>query len=155
MKSIAKVLHMIGMAMFLGSIAVYIAISTTTNPTQLADYASARRCIAADTHAVTMPGLWLAVLSGVALAWRYKPLPGWIKLKLSLALLVVLNCYLLVMPAVDQAALLAVQAAKNGQRDPAVAQAVQRETVFGAGNVLLVLGMLGLAVRRPGRPVAR
>jgi uncharacterized membrane protein len=144
-----RLLHLLGLALLLGSIAVYIALSQRYATADPARFAEVRLFIAAGAHAITLPGLWLAVASGAALAWRKRPLPGWLKLKLALVLLIVLNAHGVVVPALDEAARLAVQAAQSGIPDPGVSEAVRREWTFGAANLVLCLGVLILAVRRP------
>jgi hypothetical protein len=62
-----KFVHLVGMALFLGSIAVYLALSPWAKAGSLDRLLFARQVIALGTISVTLPGLWLAVAAGVGL----------------------------------------------------------------------------------------
>lgn len=112
-----KLLHLVGMALFLGSIAVYITLSPWAKAGGLDRVLLARQVIALGTVYVTLPGLWVTVAAGFlfGLRWRSPFGAGWMRSKLVAGVLMLLNSHLLVAPAI-QAAL----AAAEHRRAPAL-----------------------------------
>ncbi len=150
MKRILIYLHLLGFALFLGSIPTYVVLSLVAGETDPARLAAARGFILAGTQAVTIPGLWLAAASGLVLAFQRRHVwPRWIKLKLALVVFIMLNTHFGIAPAIEEAAALAGQAARVGVGDPALALAVARESALGGLNLVLALTVVGLVVRRP------
>lgn len=157
---IMKLLHFIGLILFLGSILSFILVSTLMEGAALEWVVFGRRIISAGTQALTLPGMWLMAISGLQMAFkRYGVRVRFVQIKALIMLLIVLNAHLLVMPAVTQATALAIQSLAEGQLLPGYHAAYLRESICGAMNVLLTLlaaavGVWRVGVRPPQRPAA-
>jgi hypothetical protein len=152
MRKALMFLHLLGFAVFLGSIPGHIVLG------QLADSASSLDGLAilqAAKHtsilALTLPGLMLITASGLGLLLTRRELlrARWMRLKLGLALLVVLNAVLVLSPIGAQVAGLASEAAASGGIPPALSRLEARESLFGAANILMSFAIAALAVARP------
>jgi hypothetical protein len=93
----------------------------------------------------------LTTASGLGLLLTKRELlrTGWTRLKLWLALLVVLNGVAMLSPLGAEIATLAGDAAASGVVLPALSGLEACEGLFGAANVLMVLAIVALAVGRP------
>lgn len=152
-----KLLHLVGVAAFLGSIFGHIllglALPWSHDP---AAVQFARDGVRDATMAVTLPGLALTVLTGLLLA-RARPVgqggglrgSPWLMLHASLGALIVANALLVVVPA--GAELAAAVSSLGTDRFDAVAHlnAKIREDVAGAVNVLLTLVTMAVAIAKP------
>ncbi|MBI4666761.1 MAG: hypothetical protein HY751_10180 [Nitrospinae bacterium] len=153
MRTALKYVHIIAFAGFLGSIAVYTAISIVSEGAGVVETAFARKIISVGTAYITIPCMWFAVLSGLAMVAAKPKLMRNTRLwaKMLIGLLVVVNTYTFIAPAIDQ--LLAVTAAAISGADVAneVKSAYMRESVAGAINVLMILtaAFLGLRLTAP------
>ncbi len=147
---IAKLFHFLGLAVFIGSIAVYIVASQIAG-SELQALVVARRIIRAGTVAATVPALWLALTTGLLLGRRVgvATMPRWLKAKLGLVALVVINTHVIIVPATAAA----LAAARDSLAAGALLAAYQRaylvESAAGAANVILALTLAALAVLRP------
>ncbi|MCD5362575.1 hypothetical protein [Chromobacterium aquaticum] len=148
-----KLIHFIALALFLGSILAWVVLSETS-PTTPALLAQTRQQIQTGTWALTVPGLWLILCSGLLLGYRrYGPRNRFFQLKLGLTLLILLNASLVVVPAVDQANQLAQAALLNGSGGALGADfhaATLREAIGGGLNILLILATAAVGVWRSG-----
>lgn len=147
MRPVLKLAHLVGLAVFLGSIAVYILLTSQHLPPGSAAYAQLRAQVLLGTEALTRPALLLTVASGIGLllAQRGK-LQRWQLLKAVIGLLLLINTQLFVVPAIRAAATLA---APGHGASSALAAAVSTESAAGAVNLLLALAAMGLAIVRP------
>lgn len=146
-----KLLHFIGLVLFLGSILAFILVSTLMEGADLEWIVFGRRIISAGTQALTLPGMWLMAVSGVLMAFRrYGFRARFVRVKALLMLLVVLNAHLFVMPAVGLATTLAQQSLATGHLLQGYHAAYLQESVCGAVNVLLTLLAAGVGVWRIG-----
>jgi hypothetical protein len=127
-----KLLHLVGMALFLGSIAVYIALSPWAKSGGLDRLLLARQVIALGTTSVTLPGLWLAVTAGFVMGLRLRPQfgAGWVRFKLVAA----------------------EASARAGILLPAFGTAAAQESLAGAVNVLMALAAAAMGVWKPRWP---
>ncbi len=149
-----KLLHLLGMVLFLGSIITFVLISARTEGASLQELAFARRIISAGTATLTLPGLWLLATTGLLLGFlRYGPAHAVFQTKAFIALCVIANAHLLVMPAVEEATALARQSLLQGELLAAYNDAYLRESAFGAINVLLALTAAIIAIWRPSSKV--
>ena len=158
MTKIAKALHLIGLAMFLGSILGHITLglipSVADDPTALL---FARQAIEIATWALTIPGLALLVATGLFMTLRGRLgvfRIRWLTLHQAIALLIVLNAAIVLVPVGAELLATAGSVADRAAGRDAMASAETREAAFGAVNVLLALATVFLAVLKPrfGQP---
>ncbi|MEO5336692.1 MAG: DUF2269 family protein [Magnetospirillum sp. WYHS-4] len=143
-----KVLHLLGLAMFLGSILGHIAQGFV--PGSASDPAAmliGRQAIEVATRGLTLPGLGLLALSGLALAIRGRLHPArqrWLALHALALPLIALSAFTVMLPTA--AALL--EAARAGDIG-GFAALKGRESAFGALNLLLAVAAVVLGVVKP------
>lgn len=140
MRTILKLLHLLGFAAFLGSVFGHIFVGRfPAAPGQLGLLMELKH---ASTGVLTLPALGLTVASGLALAWTG---PGfataWVRAKLALALLVIANAALFLGP-------LGAEIARQAVLGQGIAELAQRESLLGAANLAMVLAIVVIAVRR-------
>lgn len=150
---VLRSLHLLGLVLFLGSIFGHVAVGWV--PGAADDPATllvARQVISVATAALTLPGLLLLVLTGVALLFgKAAGFVGqrWVILHLTLGLLIALNGGLVLYP-LGQELLTGVSGLAAG--DPVterIATLQGREALFGALNVGMSLLALFVAVLKP------
>ena len=148
-----KIFHVLGLVMFLGSIVAMIVVNqghpAGVGPEQ---YLFARKAIYFTTSVVTMPGLYLLIVSGVGMviAKRMWPLPTpWLLLKAVFAGLILVNAQFLVVPIGKVLAGAAGGVVLDEFTRSDLAAIENREHYFGSVNVVLTLLAIGLAVFRP------
>lgn len=154
MYRILKVLHLIGLTLFLGSVLGHVVASALGGEPGTAGFLFSRAHIVAATRIMTMPGLGLTILTGIgmALVGRISPLrERWLGVKGVLALLILLNAVILVVPAGAQALAGALALSHNeaGAAAAGLPAALQLERVAGAANILLTLAIIVLGVFQP------
>lgn len=154
-----KLLHFVGLALFVGSIFSHVVASVLGGtPGGSAEFIAARRQILLASQVVTMPGLGLAVASGLLMVLLARRRQRWMWLHGALGLAVLALALIVVMPTVGAIMDGALAVAGGGGDVAAVAARYQVESVVGGLNVLLALGMMTLAIWRPGfgkAPVVR
>jgi hypothetical protein len=155
MSRLIRLIHILGVACFLGSIAVYVALGPSQARADPQEFRSMRAAILTGTETVTVPALGIVFATGCALLWQRRGhVPRWAWSKFLIGVLLMLNAWLLVGPAVSMAAHESALALNAGGHREAAWVAVQRETIFGAVNVALALIATALAVWRPAmKPV--
>jgi hypothetical protein len=147
MYRIFKTIHLLGLTLFLGSVFGHIVAGQTVGA-QGANLVAARTEIVAATRLLTMPGLGLAIASGLAMMFcaRLSPLKNpWLAAHIVLATVVVVTAVAVVVPA-GREALALVSAGDFGASFNA---ALLREHAFGAFNVVLTLLLVILGVFKP------
>ncbi len=140
----AKTLHILGLALFLGSIFAHIVAGQLGGAPGAKDFAFARAEIAAATRLLTMPGLMLAIVSGLWMAFQSKLAPWrhpWIFAHAGLALAVLTIAVTLVIPA-------GKTTLAGGSLDE-IGAALTVEHVAGGVNVLLTLTLVAIGVFKP------
>ena len=145
-----KVLHLMGLVLFLGSIFGHIVAGILGGGPVSGDrFLAAREHIAAATQFLTVPGLGLLLLSGVGLwlmGWSVKN-SRWLGVHMGLAVLVTLIAFVVVLPAgAEMMALASTDMVANMEK---IVAANRFEDIGGAVNVLLVLIITGLGVAKP------
>lgn len=149
MQRTLKLTHFIGLALFLGSIFTYIAISSLIEGASMEGVVFGRNVIQQGTQWLTLPGLWMLVLSGVYNGYvRFGAASRFFRIKLLLGALIVANAHLIVVPAVKAASEIARQSLSIGHLLPEYQAAYLRESFFGGVNVMLALAAAGVAVWR-------
>jgi uncharacterized membrane protein len=150
MRQALKIIHFLGLAGFLGSIAVYIALASAKWQLGSAAFATARQIILIGTQAITLPALIVVLASGIGLMWFHRHnLRGWIYVKLCLGIALCINAYLFVTPAITIAAQQATLSISDPSAQQAAINAIATETNYGAANVVLALCAMIVAVVRP------
>lgn len=150
---IMKALHLIGLAMFLGSILAHISVGLI--PGMRSDPATilvGRHAIDLATSFVTLPGLLLAVGTGVLMTWRggfglFRR--RWLTVHQAIGVVVLLNALLMLEPIGDRL-LESAGALQTGSLTVAdFLAATPAESAFGAVNLLLTLATVFIAVIKP------
>ncbi len=153
MVRLVKTCHLIGLTLFLGSILGHIVAGAAGGAPGTASCLYAREHIALATQFLTLPGLGLAVVSGVALAIvsRQSPLrQRWLAAKIALTLAILANSALFVAPAGARALVGAVALSKgDGAAIAEILAALRVEQIAGAVNILLILAIVLLGVFKP------
>jgi hypothetical protein len=141
-----KLIHLLGLALFLGSVFGHIATGALPGAGTPA-FIAARENISLLTRVLTLPGLGLAMASGVAmvLSTRMKLIRArWVLLHATLAIVVVLLTVLIVAPAGKR-----VLAAARTGTESAIQAGLWTEHLFGAANIVLVVAVMAVAIWRP------
>ncbi len=150
MASFLKLLHLLGLALFLGSIVCHVVASTLGGtPGGGAEFIAARRQILLASQWVTMPGLGLAVVTGLIMVVRTRRRPRWMLVHGALAWLVVTLALIVVIPTVSAVLDGALAIARGSGDVAAVAAGYQLESAVGVANILLALAIMTLAIWRP------
>lgn len=146
-----KIAHLIGLALFLGSVFGHVVAAILGGPPGSPGFLPACTEIVAATRALTLPGLGLAVLSGLGMAIVSPGLrrQRWLWLHAGLALLVVVSSLALLAPAGRRALVAAQPLAAGGAGAPDLAAALLVERVAGAVNIVLAIALLAVGVIKP------
>jgi hypothetical protein len=153
MFKLVKVIHFIGIAMFLGSILGYIVMGIVMgSETDVLKVHLHRQFIQRITWSLTVPGMWLVVLTGVVMTIRGKYgffKIRWLGIKQVLAIIILANGTFVLAPYVDQLVMLSAQGLSQGTLPEEFPPLKAKEDMFGAVNVLLILVSILLAVFKP------
>lgn len=147
-----KLAHFVGLVLVLGSIVTYIVISALIKGASLEALVFGRTVIRTGTLYVTMPGMWLITLTGIALAARKYAFftLRWLDLKLVLAGAALVNAHLVIVPATGKLLELAQASLAAGALHADYASLyLFRESLPGAANVAAMLAAMALAIWRP------
>lgn len=160
MRSALKYLHLLGLALFLGSIPGHIVLGMIAPGGDIPDQGVmfARKVVEILTLAVTAPGLVLLSATGLGLWWQdraerrwagRRPKP-WLAVHLTLGLLMLINGLGIITPAVMSLADQARVLVDTGVLDHAAwDRAKITEDAAGMVNVALALTSMGIAIVRP------
>jgi hypothetical protein len=149
-----RLLHLLGLVLFLGSIFSHIVIGQA--PQALQDPAAlifARKAIGAATHVLTIPGLALSVVTGIGMfGFRRNALLGarWFKIHATIAALIVIITGAIMLPVVEKLLHLANLVVSGAISIESFQNAALREHIFGAFNILLAFAAAYFGVFRPG-----
>jgi hypothetical protein len=154
MYKIAKALHLVGLAMFLGSILGHISVGFVPGAKDQAEaMLFGRQAIEIATWSLTVPGLALLVVTGLFMTvrgglgfgrWR------WLTAHQIIAVLILLNAALILVPVGGELIDSASEIIRGGGSMEAFRALAGRERVFGAVNLVLALVTIFVAVLRPG-----
>lgn len=147
-----KVAHLVGLALFLGSIPGHILLGRLADPADLHGFALLMQAKYTSVLALTLPALLLTLVTGTALMLRRGMTPTrvrWMAVKLVLVAFIVLNGALVLRPSGAQIALSAQAAQQTGVLPAELAALERREGAFGAANLAMIVAVIGLAVFRP------
>jgi Predicted integral membrane protein (DUF2269) len=154
MYRIFKFFHLLGLTLFLGSIFGHIAVSVLGGGPDSPNFLFARQDVAAATQALTMPGLGLAILSGIGMAVIARLSPSktrWLAVHGGLALVVAIIAITAILPAIRQILHDAI-ALRDGLPEASTAQILASkriEDTAGGINVLLALTVAAIGVWKP------
>jgi hypothetical protein len=153
MARLLKACHLLGLTLFLGSILGHIVAGAAGGAPGAPGFLYAREHISLATQFLTLPGLALAVVSGVvmAVASRLSPLRlRWLAAKIGLTVAILINSALFVAPAGARALAGAVALSKGESSAMAeILAALRVEQIAGAVNILLILAIVLLGVFKP------
>jgi len=101
MRKLMKVLHYLGLILFLGSILSYILISALAKGSTLANLVFALQVINAGVRFLTLPGLLLMIVTGVILTAKHYGFlrTRWLNIKHVLIVNIVVNTFPFILPA--------------------------------------------------------
>ena len=148
-----KVLHIIGVIMFFGSIlthAIAGVVSSASDNTQVLH--TVREVIQTETYFLTIPGFILFTITGITLLFVGK-LPitklRWLAVHVCLGILVILNAVFILLPVGTEI----LEASQNmvigtGSIED-FQQLKNKEAIFGALNIISCLVLVTLAVIEP------
>jgi len=153
MTRLLKTCHLIGLTLFLGSILGHIVAGAAAGAPGTQSFLYAREHIALATQFLTLPGLALAVASGIALAAvsRLSPLrQRWLAAKIALTVAILINSAIFVAPSGARAlaGALALSKGDNGAMAE-ILSALRIEQIAGTVNILLILAIVLLGVFKP------
>ena len=141
MRTFLKTLHLLGFVGFLGSIVTFIVLGQLLPEKQGLALRFNREWVAACTSYLTIPSLWLAGLSGIAMSGI--PKVKWLWLKLFGFAAITANTYLLVNPAIKSS----LKYMDTGGEP--LTSALQHEAIFGGVNLILILLLIIIAIVKP------
>jgi Predicted integral membrane protein (DUF2269) len=157
MRGALRLLHRVGFVAFLGSIATFAVASAVPAAGDLRGLAVVRRVISAGTSFLTLPGLGVLVLSGMALAWGRAGLARqrWLRIMALAGLVILANALLFVVPAERSATCLAEEGVAADGLPAGYARAYAVESAAGGLNVIVALLAMASGVLRPAGAATR
>lgn len=153
MLNVAKALHLLGLAMFLGSVFGHITVGFVPGADREPETVLfARQAIEAATLYVTIPGLILVLLTGIFMMvygrmgfFRVR----WLTIHQILGGLIFLNAVLILYPVGGELAAAAGQLVQGSLSLEQFQAIAARERTFGPINVFLALATVFIAVLKP------
>lgn len=144
-----KVLHLLALTLFLGSILSHVITAIVGGEIGGSGFLAGRLQIDAATRFLTLPGLGLAILSGVGLTWLSPTKRNWIAAHATLATVIVILAFFVIVPA-GRTALDGAKALPQGLGNiEGIHTALKTEHVAGVVNILLTLTVIVLGVYKP------
>jgi hypothetical protein len=154
MKKTAILLHHIGLVMFLSGILPSIVMNSIVGAsTDAVLIYHQRMFVSAITWALTIPGMWILIVTGslTALAGKYRLVEHrWLIAKLLLAALILINGTFVLAPLVCQVTQIAKQSASQGHLLLTYIPLKEKEDMYGIANFLMLLIAFLLAIYKPG-----
>jgi hypothetical protein len=153
MYNIAKALHLLGLAMFLGSILGHVSIGFVPGARDQAQaMLFGRQAIEIATWSLTIPGLALLVVTGLFMTLYGKLGFGrrrWLTVHQIIGALILLNAALILVPVGSELLDVASKIVQGSGSIEAFAALAGRERMFGAANLVLALVTIFVAVLKP------
>ncbi len=148
-----KTLHIIGVIMFFGSIlghAIAGIVSSTSDSLQVLKIV--REVIQTETYFLTIPGLILFAVTGIAMLFISK-LPikklRWLMVHVFLGILVILNAVFILLPVGAEIFEVSQNMVTGGESMEYFYQLKNKEAFFGALNIISCLILVIIAVIKP------
>ena len=154
MYRVAKLFHLLGLTLFLGSVFGHIVASIGAESRDRRHSSQRVRTFRSATRYLTLPGLALALVSGLAMAGK-SGLPAlrqrWLLVHAGLAIAIVATTATIVGPAGQRilAASLAFAHNEPGATLAAILDAKSSEDAFGRINLALALAAIVIGVFKP------
>jgi len=149
----AKALHLLGLAMFVGSILGHVTIGFVPGAKDQAQaMLFGRQAIEVATWSLTVPGLALLVVTGLFMTLRGALGFGrrrWLTVHQTIGVLILLNASLILVPVGGDLLDVATKIMQGGASLEGFAALKLRESTFGAANLVLALVTIFVAVLRP------
>lgn len=146
-------MHHIGLVMFLGGILPSIVMNVVVGAsTDVVLIYHQRMFVSAITRALTIPGMWILIVTGslTALAGKYRLVEHrWLIAKLLLAALILINGTFVLAPLVGQVTQIAEQSASQGHLLSTYIPLKAKEDMYGIANFLMLLMAFFLAIYKP------
>lgn len=153
MKKTEKLLHFIGLVMFLGGILPSIVMNSVVGTSADVGLLYHQRLfVSAITWALTIPGMWILIVSGCLTVLARKCClieHRWLIAKLVLAVLIFVNGTFILAPLVSQVTSIAAQSAEQGYLLPTYMPLKAKEDMYGIANFLMLAIAFLLAIYRP------
>ena len=153
MYKVAKALHLLGLAMFLGSILGHVSIGFVPGAKDQAQaMLFGRQAIEIATWSLTVPGLALLVATGLFMTFRGGLGFGrwrWLTVHQIIGTLILLNAAFFLVPVGGHLLDVAWKIIQGGGSTDAFASLSGRERMFGALNLVLAVVTVFVAVLKP------
>ncbi|GLT19123.1 hypothetical protein GCM10007938_29050 [Vibrio zhanjiangensis] len=140
MKSIFKIVHVIALSVFLGTIISYVLIGILSGEN---NFSFSRDVVLTGTQYLTIPALWIVGFSGIMLS--KKSFQGWKKAKIFGFLLIMFNTHFVILPAIKDS----IESLNLGDLI-ALDNALFVEAIAGSINLLLIVLTIIVAVTKWG-----
>jgi hypothetical protein len=152
MVKVMRVFHHLGIVLFLGSIAVFVSISVLAEKRSLTDLVFAREIIKTGSFDITLTGLVMLFISGVALLLMKYRTPGhfWLSAKKVITVIIVLNTFIFVLPAVNSVLGFAKDSLAQKVITESYKSAYLKESIAGGVNVILTMACIIISFWRKG-----
>lgn len=139
MRKLMKLLHYLGLVLFLGSILSYILISALAKGSTLANLVFALQVINAGVKFLTLPGLLVMIVTGIILTTHYGFFrTRWLNIKHVLIVIIAVNTFAFILPAETDALRFAQASLDKGTLLPEYIAASARSALAGGINVVLI-----------------
>jgi hypothetical protein len=153
MKNTARMLHIVGLVMFLAGILPSIVMNAVVGiSTDAVLIYHQRLFVSAITWGLTIPGMWVLLVAGSLTLFtrKYRLIEQrWLIAKLVLATLILINGTFILAPLVSQVTAIAEQSALQGKILPAYMPLKTTEDMYGIANFLMLAIAFLLAMYRP------
>jgi hypothetical protein len=142
MRVLLKTAHLLALSAFVGTVFLHVLVSATATPSDAEAYAALMALKDTTTRVLILPGVVVLGMSGMTLARRLpRPWPLWLRAKLALVPLLAVNGLFILLPV-------GAEIASAAQAGPVPDALLVREEIAGMVNVVLILAVLVLSVRR-------
>ncbi|MBU2713439.1 hypothetical protein [Zooshikella harenae] len=142
MRSLVKTIHLIALAVFLGSIITYIFAGVFIPEGNAHALTLNRQFVFTGTKLLTIPAMLVTGITGLLLMG--KPNQRWLWVKLIGFVVIALNTYLFIYPAIDDSV-----AFLSENKIELFDGALMKEAIFGALNILLIIALVFVATKKP------
>lgn len=141
MRNTLRLLHLLGFVVFVGSGASWLMLAAAAEGASPANLVFAREVIDRGLLWLTVPGMWLAVLVGATIAQSGWAAFGdrWVLVKTTVAIVVVINTHMVLLPTAGEALELAQASRTQGEILARYHDLAGTERVAGALNIVLAL----------------
>lgn len=139
MKLTIKIVHLIALACFLGSIITYITLSTFINEQNTNEILLNREWILQSTKFLTIPALLILIFTGIILTSFSRQ--KWHIFKIVGAVIILINTFFMILPAIENSLF---QIEKDIEK---FQLAMQQEAIFGAINLIFILLLIIISVK--------